>query len=56
MGGVGERCIPGLGEQDGVLVRRGGFWEIAEDGQAMLQQLRAMVGEENVQSLDVTLL
>lgn len=54
---VGLPCdLPGFWEQDGVLVWRGGFWEVTEDGQTMLQQLGAVVGEENVQSLDVTLL
>lgn len=37
-------------------MRRGGFWEIAENGEPVLEQLRAVVSEENIQSLHVALL
>lgn len=37
-------------------MRRGGFWEIAENGELVLEQLKAMVSEENIQRLHVALL
>lgn len=47
---------PGLGQQDGVLVRRRGLWKVAEDGEPVLQEVRAVVREQNVQCLHVALL
>lgn len=48
--------LPGFRQQDGVLVRRGGFWEVVKDGEPMLQELCSVVREQNVESLHVTLL
>lgn len=47
---------PGFGQQDGVLVRRRGFWKVAEDSEPVLQEFCSVVGEQNVQRLHVALL
>lgn len=48
--------LPGFRQQDDVLVRRGGFWEVVKDGEPMLQQRCAVVREQNVEGLHVALL
>lgn len=47
---------PGLGQQDGVLVRGRGFRKVAEDGEPVLEELFSVVREQNVQRLHVTVL
>lgn len=56
LGAYSQCVLPGFGQQDGVLVWRGGFWEVVQDGEPVLEQLRPVVGEQKVQSLDVALL
>lgn len=51
-----EADSPGFGQQDGVLVRRRGFWKVAENGEPVLQELCSVVREQNVQRLHVALL
>lgn len=50
-------CVsPGFRQQGGVLVRRGGFWEVVEDSEPMLEELGSVVREQDVQRLHVALL
>lgn len=35
---------------------RGGFWEVGEDGKAMGEQIGAMVCQQDLQGLHITLL
>lgn len=37
-------------------MRRGGFWEIEENNVLVLELLRAIVSEENIQRLHIALL
>lgn len=47
---------PGLGQQNGIFVGRGGFWKVVEDSQPVLQEFFSMIREQNIQSLNIALL